>query len=179
MKRRLGWLAAAAGAAALLAIALPPVVESRLPEVELPLAMGQPDFDPIRYFEGTTQGEGTLYIVDGSAIPIRVASTGVREDDGSLTLTQEIREGDKPPRKHTWTMRQVGKGQYETTLSDAVGPVDAHVEGNLMIIAYETKGERIRQELVLNRDRRTVSNRLDAYKWGLNVARLDETIGQK
>ena len=179
MKRGYGWFAAALGIAALVVIVLPPAVQSRLPEVELPPATGQPLFDPIRHFEGNTQGEGTLHIVDGSAIPIRVVSTGIIAEDGSLTLTQEISEGDKPPRTRSWTIRDTGNGTYETNLSDAIGPVDARVDGNRMIIDYETDGERIRQELVLNRDRRTVSNRLDAYKYGLNVARLGETIVKK
>lgn len=140
---------------------------------------GRPGFDPIRYFEGATKGEGRLYIVDGSVIPIRVESTGEKLADGSLRLTQHIREGDNAPRTRSWTLRETSKGDYVAELSDARGTVAAHVEGNRMTIEYETGSERIHQVLVLNRDRRTVSNRLDAYKWGLNVARLDETITQR
>ncbi|WP_265530508.1 DUF3833 family protein [Sphingomicrobium marinum] len=179
MKRIIGWLAVAASLIAFLALSLPAIMQSRLPEVELPMPIGQPDFDPIRFFEGATKGEGTLYIIDGSVIPVRVESTGEKSEDGSLQLTQSIREGDKPPRTRSWTLRETGKGEYVAALSDARGTVEAHVEGNRMTIDYKTGSERIHQVLVLNPDRRTVSNRLDAYKWGLNVARLEETITQR
>ena len=157
-------------AAALLALAL----AACLPASDIEGREG-PDLDPIQFFEGATSGKGTLTLVTGAARPIQVTSEGTRRPDGSLELVQRITEGEKPPRTRTWVMTDEGDGRYGGSLTDAVGAVEAQVTGNHMRIAYETEGERIEQ-LLVQTDERTILNRLDAYKWGLNVARLDETI---
>ena len=135
-----------------------------------------PIFDPIAFFDGRTRGDATLKIVMRSACPVTVEGSGERRG-GDLVLTQRIRECDKPERTRSWTMRATGDGRYEATTSDAVGAVDVRVDGPLLSIGYRTKGDiRITQSLRLARDGRSAQNTLTARKFGMVVARLDETI---
>ena len=150
-----------------------------LPAVDLPEDADAPALDPIAFFEGETEGRGALTLITGKTHRISVTSEGSLRPDGSLELVQQIGEGDKPPRTRTWIMTDEGGGIYGGSLTDAVGAVEARADGNRMTMRYETEGERIEQTLVLEPDGTTVRNRLDAYKWGLNVARLDETIVKK
>ncbi|WP_343345729.1 DUF3833 family protein [Sphingomicrobium sp. XHP0239] len=160
----------------LAAIPLAFALAACLPAVDLPEEAETPRLDPIAFFEGQTEGSGTLVLVTGKTHRIDVESEGTLRPDGSLELVQRISEGDKPARTRTWIMTDEGDGRYGGSLTDAVGEVEAYTDGNRMTIRYETEGERIEQTLALEPDGTTVRNRLDAYKWGLNVARLDETI---
>jgi hypothetical protein len=142
--------------------------------VQLPA--GPALLDPIAFFAGVTNGEGTLDTLIARPVPVTVSSLGFPEH-GGLKLTQRIREGDKPERTRTWTMRRNGPTSYTGTLTDAEGPVAIIVTGPRATIDYRTpSGLRIRQQLALQPDGRTILNRLEAFKFGLRVATLDETI---
>ena len=143
--------------------------------VDLPDPAPSPVLDPIAFFEGETSGRGTLSIITGERRKISVASKGTITDDGSIRLVQRIDDGDGSPATRIVTMRALGQGRYEGTVTDAIEPLEATVEGNRMTLRYRTPDERVRQILVLENEH-TLRNRLDAYRWGLNVARLDETI---
>lgn len=70
-------------------------------------------------------------------------------------------------------------GRFTGTLTDATGPVAVTVSGARATIRYRTPdGITIRQQLALQADGRTLLNRLDAYKFGLRVATVDETISR-
>jgi hypothetical protein len=141
--------------------------------VQLPA--GPAPLDPIAFFIGETRGTGTLNPVLGRSVPITVESRGTR-DGAKLRLVQRITEGDKPPRTRVWAIRKVTNG-YVSTLTDAQGMVIVEVNGPRAYIGYTTpSGLRIRQQLALQPDGRTLLNRLEAYKYGLRVATLDETI---
>ncbi|HYW16346.1 MAG TPA: DUF3833 domain-containing protein [Allosphingosinicella sp.] len=140
------------------------------------LPAGPAPFDPIAFFTGVTNGEGSLDTLIASPVPVTVSSLGLREH-GGLKLIQRITEGDKPLRVRTWTMKPVGRGRYTGTLTDAEGPVSILVDGPRADIAYVTpSGLRIRQQLALQSDGVTVLNRLTAHKYGVRLALLDETI---
>jgi hypothetical protein len=142
--------------------------------VQLPA--GPAPLDPIAFFTGETRGSGTLEPVFGRSVPITVESRGTPEGSG-LRLAQRIREGGKPERTRTWIMRPAGPGRLTGTLTDAEGPVAIQVDGPRASIDYRTpSGLRIRQQLALQPDGRTLLNRLEAFKFGLRVAMLDETI---
>jgi hypothetical protein len=142
--------------------------------VQLPA--GTATLDPIAFFTGVTNGEGTLDTLIASPVPISVASLGFREH-GGLKLIQRIEEGDRPPRVRTWIMKHAGAGRYTGTLTDAQGPVAISVTGPRAEVRYVTpSGLRIRQQLALQSDGATILNRLEAYKYGIRVAVLDETI---
>ena len=144
--------------------------------VELPAAPGV-TLNPIAFFAGRSQGDGTLHQVFGSARGMRVDSFGRPDRNGGLTLTQTIRQEGKSPRTRVWTIRPAGLNRYTGSLTEAVGPVTVLVEGPRAQISYAMKdGLEVRQQLALQGDRRTILNHLVVTKWGVRVARAEETI---
>lgn len=144
--------------------------------VQLPAAEGTV-LDPIAFFSGRSQGEGMLHQVFSDPKRLRVDSTGRQDGSDGLVLTQVIRLEGKRPRTRTWTMRPAGPNLYSGTLTEAVGPVAVVIEGPRAQIAYATKdGLEVRQQLALQADGRTLLNHLIVTKWGVRVARAEETI---
>lgn len=159
-------------------------VRAALPLAFALVACSSPDLpasdnplDPVAFFTGVTSGAGTLDPIVGRSSAIRVESRGSRSAAGGLTLIQRISEGAKPPRIRTWIMQPVSPGRYTGTLTDAEGPVEIAVAGPRATVRYRTpSGLRIQQQLALQPDGRTVLNRLEAFKFGVRVAVLEETI---
>lgn len=136
-----------------------------------------PRFDVIRFFEGRTLGQGTLKVTLRPPERIRVESRGRVEPDGTLLLVQEVARGDRPKRKREWRMREVAPGRYTGTLSDAAGPVSAEANGNRLQLRFRMKGGLdAEQSLTLAPGGRSAQNVLHVRKFGITVARLDETI---
>lgn len=148
-----------------------------LPPVELPPEAAEPKLDPIAFFTGLTEGRGTLSTIAGRKQNLHVVSIGRPSPDGGLVLDQRIALSGEPVRDRRWTLSPAGPGRYSGSLTEAIGPVEARVRGNRMMIRYETKDYAVSQELALTGDG-TLRNRFDAIKWGLNVARLDERISR-
>ncbi len=136
-----------------------------------------PRFDPAVFFAGRTAGVGTVDIVMRSAEPLRVQGAGRVEPDGTLVLDQIVRRGARKPQQRQWRFRPLGPGRYGGTLTDATGPVSAQVDGNRLHLRYAMKGGvQAEQWLYLQRDGRTALNRMAIRKFGMVVARIDETI---
>jgi hypothetical protein len=153
----------------ILALALTACTSVQLPAGPAPL-------DPIAFFTGGTNGEGSLDTLIARPVRVTVSSLGFPEH-GGLKLIQRIEEGDKPLRVRTWTMTRVAPGRYTGTLTDAQGPVSITVTGPRATIRYRTpSGLTIQQQLALQGDGRTLLNRLEAFQFGIRVATLDETI---
>jgi hypothetical protein len=134
-------------------------------------------FDPRAFFTGRSHGEGTLHKIIGGDSKIVVDSIGRPDRRGGLVLDQNIRSGAKSPRQRRWIMRPSGPNRYTGTLSEAEGPVDVQVNGPRATIRYRMRGGiDIEQHLALQSDGRTLLNRLNARKFGIRVARLEETI---
>ena len=135
--------------------------------------------DPVAFFTGRSAGEGRLHTILRSTVPVHVQSLGRPDGTGGLVLVQLIREGAKPPRKRVWTLRPTGPGAYTGELTDARGAVQVQAGGGSAIIQYEMKnGMRVEQMLALRKGGREIVNRLYVYKFGIQVARLDETISK-
>jgi hypothetical protein len=134
--------------------------------------------DPVAFFTGASQGEATLKVIASGPKRVSVRSHGRSDGRGGLILVQHIREGDKPERVRTWTMRPIGTRRYTGTLTpDAEGAVAVDASGPRAQIRYRMKsGLHVRQELALQADGVTLLNRLSVTKWGMQVARLDEVI---
>ncbi|MFV0623384.1 DUF3833 family protein [Sphingomonas sp. ac-8] len=148
-----------------------------LPSSPAALTMRTPVFSPADFFVGRTEGSGTLAVIGGRRTAIRVASIGHVEPDGTLVVTQSVREGDKPVRQRTWRIRQIAPGKFAGTLSDAAGPISGVIDGNLLHLTFRMKGGLTAdQRLYLRADGRTVFNRMAVRKVGVVVAVLAETI---
>ena len=149
--------------AAILAAAGPPAAPAR--------------FDAIAFFTGRTEGEGQLSIALHHAARVRVHGHGHVERDGTLVLDQTVERAGHATTTRTWRIRAVAPGRYAGTLTDARGPIAGESSGDRLHLAYRgAGGVRIEQWLTLDPDGRGAQNRLTARKFGVVVARLDETI---
>lgn len=133
-------------------------------------------FQPLRFFEGRTEGEGRLSIAMRAPALVQVHGRGAFDRDGTLILRQIVDRPGKPSTRRTWRLREVTPGRYSGTLSDATGPVSGEMAGQRLHLAYRMKGGlRAEQWLTSNTDgsaRNTMTIRLR----GIVVARLDEHI---
>lgn len=153
-----------------------PLLLTACTSIQLPA--GPAPLDPIAFFTGATRGQGTLKPLVGRSVTITVESRGTREG-ADLRLVQRITEGTKAPRTRTWIMRPAGPGRFTGSLTDAEGPVAISVEGPRATIRYRTPGGlSIRQQLALQPDGRTILNHLEARRFGIRLAVLEETISR-
>ncbi|WP_416908509.1 MAG: DUF3833 family protein [Polymorphobacter sp.] len=134
------------------------------------------DFDVARFFEGATQGRGTLKIVFQGREEVRVAGRG-RVEDGVIILDQTVWRGERAAETRQWRLRADGAGRLSGTLSDAAGPVSGAVEGNVLHLRFSMNGGvKADQWLTLQPGGARVENVMVMRKFGLPVARLDEVI---
>ncbi len=145
---------------------------------ERPATAATPVFDPIVFFTGKTQGEGTLLRRFGDDKKLTVASIGVVDSNGVLTLHQTITfaTGDVELRK--WIVRRVDATRYHAVLSDADGDVTAETIGSLFHLRYHIRAPRVFMEqwLVLSADGQTASNSAEVSVMGMPWMHLTETI---
>lgn len=141
------------------------------------LQASAPVFDPATFFTGRTVGEGSIDIVFKAAEPLRVQGIGRLDSDGALVLDQVVRRGARGPERRRWRFNRLGPNRYAGTLSDATGPVSADVRGNRLHLRYPMKGGvQAEQWIYLQGDGRTALNRMSIRKFGMVVARINETI---
>jgi len=136
----------------------------------------QAAFNPVEFFRGRTQGEGTLKVLLKSAKIIRVDSTGTSEKDGSLLLTQRIHEPGKAPRTRSWRLRETAPDRFEGTLTDAAGPVRVNVEGERVRIRYRGKDHLDFEQWLTPAGPSRVHNEMRVRRFGIVVARFSEVI---
>lgn len=136
-----------------------------------------PLFDAERFFVGRTHGDGMLTIVASRPRATHVDGIGQIETDGALRLDQHVETDGKPARDRRWRIRPLGGGRYGGTLSDADGPLVAQATGNCLHLRYSAKEHlSVEQWLYLQPDGKVALNRMVVRKFGIRVARLDETI---
>jgi hypothetical protein len=128
------------------------------------------------FFTGRTHADNNLHIIFHRSTKLIVDSVGHREGD-KFILVDTVHEGDKPVRTRKWVTHEVGPGHFTGTLSDATGPVDIRVSGDSATIRYTMNGGlQITQVMKLQPDGHTLSNNVDARKFGMRFARVDGTI---
>ena len=80
-------------------------------------------------------------------------------------------------RRRQWRRRETTPGRYVGTLTDAVGPFAGATSGNALHLRFSAPGdEDYEQWLFLGADGQSARNLMTVRKWGIVVARLDETI---
>ena len=142
-------------------------------------AAGQtPKLDLTAFFSGRSHADNVLKIVFHGPTKLIVDSIGGKGDRGDFVLIDTVHEGDKPERTRKWIMRADGPNHFTGSLSDAVGPVDIVVAGDTATIRYVMKDGRVNvvQQLQLRPDGRSLSNHVDARKFGLKFARVDGVV---
>ena len=84
---------------------------------------GQQHADPLRFFAGRTETQGTVKVIFHSPYRSRCLGQGRIEADGSLFLVQRVEDEGKSPRERRWRVRQAGPGHWTGAMSEANGPV--------------------------------------------------------
>ena len=133
-------------------------------------------FNPVAFFHGRTHGDGVLKVIFQSPKKMSVDSEGMSETDGSLLLKQTIHEPEKPPRVRYWRMRQTGPNRFEGTLTDAASPVRVDVHGERIRIRYKDKDHLDFDQMLTPAGAREVRNSMRVRRFGIIVARFEETI---
>lgn len=144
--------------------------------IALLLAAAAAQFDPVAFFQGRTQGVGTLKAAFQKSKTIRVESVGASQKDGTLLLTQVIHEPGKAPRTRLWRIRKEATGRYSGTLTDAKGPVRVDVEPTGIRIRYRDKDNLDFDQRLTATGPRQLHNRMTVRRFGLRVATFDEII---
>ena len=145
-----------------------------------PAHAGAPAFDPAVFFAAKTEGRGRLKTLFAKAQDTLVDGSGRVEGDGSIILDQFVRRGDKPATKREWHLRRIAPGRYAGTLTDADGPVSGDVYGSRLHLALPMKGGlNAEQWLDIQPGGQLAQNRMIVRKFGVAVARLQETITRK
>jgi hypothetical protein len=138
-------------------------------------AQSQPVLDPLDFFTGEVRGEGTVKVMMRPATKMRSESRGTPDGKGGIILDQKVYETGKPVRISRWILHPTSKNTLGG--SNGEGPVTGKLNGNRLYLRYRMKnGLAAEQYMVLQPDRRTLRNRMTVRKWGMVVARIDETI---
>ncbi|CAN5604498.1 hypothetical protein BH10PSE14_BH10PSE14_07730 [soil metagenome] len=136
-----------------------------------------PTFDPIAFFDGTTEGHAVFDKILSHRHAVRVDGHGTVDDEGAVVLDQRVTVEGKPPKMRHWRIHRVSSNHYAGTLTDAPGGVTGVVSGDRLTLRFRLKGGYdVRQWLTLAPDRRSAHNIMVVRKLGITVAALDETI---
>jgi hypothetical protein len=136
-----------------------------------------PRLDMLAFFSGKTHAENLMKIVLKRPAKLVVDSVGGKGDRGDFVLIDTVKEEGRPERTRKWVMKQVAPNRFTGSLSDAVGPVDVTINGDSALILYTMKGGlKVRQEMKLLADGKTVSNHVVVKKFGLKFATVDGRI---
>ena len=140
-------------------------------------AKPQPKLDPLEFFTGETRGEGTIKVMMKASSTVRSESRGTPDGKGGMILDQKVHEAGKPVRSSRWTLQPTSKTTLTGTVSNTPGPVTGRLNGNRLQLKYPMPGGLVAEQFMyLQPDRRTLLNRITVRKFGIVVARIEETI---
>ena len=132
---------------------------------------------PLRFFEGRTEGSGTIKLFMKKPYRSRSIGRGVIEPDGSLVLVQRVEDDGKPPRVRRWLIRQTGPGHYSGTMSEAAGPVTIDEVGGNYRFRFTMKGHfAVEQWLFPLPGGMAARNSMKVRRFGMTVGTSDGTI---
>jgi hypothetical protein len=141
------------------------------------LAAAAPAVDLPAFFTGRTHAENVLKVVFHSPEKLVVDSVDKREGSEFVQI-DTVHEGDKPVRTRVWRTQEVAPGHFTGSLSDAIGPVEILVSGNMATIRYVMADGRLKiiEQMQLQPGGRALSNHVIAKKFGLTFAHVDGMI---
>jgi hypothetical protein len=125
---------------------------------------------PLRFFEGRTEGLGTIRLMLKKPFRTRSVGKGRFERDGSLLLVQRVEDEGRPPHERRWKIRQVGPSRFTGTMSEATGPVIIDEIGGRYRFRFKMKGNlTVEQWLAPIAGGLSVRNRITIRKFGMTV----------
>lgn len=146
--------------------------------VAAPVASAEQPVDPLRFFEGRTEVEGTVKVMFHKAYKTHSVGNGVIGSDGVLTLVQLVRDEGKPAHERRWRVRPAGSGNFSAMMSEAIGPVTIQrVGADSYRFRYKMKGKlNVEQVLTPINGGRAATNVGKVRRMGVVVATTDGII---
>ena len=143
-----------------------------------PLASAEErQIDPLRFFEGRTETQGTVKVMFHKAYHTHSIGAGRIEPDGSLTLVQRVEDEGKPSHDRRWRVRRTAPDRYVASMTEAVGPVAIDRIGDRYRFRFTMKGNmRAEQILTPQPDGRSARNTMKVKRMGITVATTEGTI---
>ena len=131
----------------------------------------------MQFFEGRTEGSGTVKILLDK--PYRTSSVGAGrfEPDGSMLFVQRVVDEGRAPRERRWKIRQTGPRRYSGTMSEALGPVTIDEVGGRYRFRFRMKGNlSVEQWLVPLAGGTVARNSMTVRKFGVKVGTSEGII---
>jgi hypothetical protein len=139
-----------------------------------PASAAGPAGSPMKFFEGRTEGTGTIRLVLGKAYRTRSIGHGHFEPDGTMVFVQRVVDEGKPPHERRWKIRQTGLRQFSGTMSEAIGPVKIDEIAGRFRFRFRMKGNlSIEQWLIPLAGGTTARNTATIRKFGVKVGTSD------
>lgn len=140
-------------------------------------AAAQQQADPLRFFAGRTESQGTVKVAFKKPFGSRSVGQGRIESDGSLTLVQRVEDEGKAPDERRWRVRRVGPGRFTGTMSQASGPVEIQRIGERYRFRFRMKGNLNVEQWLIPLPGATAARTVTKIrKFGVTVASIDGTI---
>ena len=132
---------------------------------------------PLRFFEGRTETVSTVKVVTKRPFRSRSLGRGIIRRDGSLDLQQRVEEDGEPPRDRRWLIRQVGKGRFVGTMTEARGPVTVEEVGDRYVFRFKMKGNlAVEQWLTPLPGGKSAQNKVTIRKLGVRVGNSEGVV---
>ena len=126
---------------------------------------------PMQFFEGRTEGTGTIRILLGKAFVTRSVGHGRFERDGTMVFVQRVVDQGRPARERRWKIRQTGPRHFTGTMSEAIGPVTIEEIAGRFRFRFRMKGNlSVEQWLIPLAGGTAARNTLTIRKFGVKVA---------
>ena len=126
---------------------------------------------PMQFFEGRTEGTGTIRILLGKAFVTRSVGHGRFERDGTMVFVQRVVDQGRPARERRWKIRQTGPRHFTGTMSEAIGPVTIEEVAGRFRFRFRMKGNlSVEQWLIPLAGGTAARNTLTIRKFGVKVA---------
>jgi hypothetical protein len=133
--------------------------------------------DPLRFFEGRTETQGTVKVIFHKPFQTHSIGDGRIEPDGSLLLVQRVQDDGKPAHLRRWRVRQTAPNQFTASMSEAVGPVTIDKVGDRYRFRFRMEGNLSAEQILTPLPGgRAARNSLKVKRMGITVATTDGTI---
>lgn len=142
-----------------------------------PLSSASVQVDPLRFFEGRTETQGTVKVMFHKAYHTHSIGIGRIEGDDSLTLIQRVEDEGKPPRERRWQVRRTAPGRFTGSMTDAIGPVTIDKVGERYRFRFKLKGNLSAEQILTPLPGgRSARNTVKVKRMGITVATTEGTI---
>lgn len=133
--------------------------------------------DPLAFFEGRTESISIVKVMMHKPYRTRAMGVGHIRSDGTLDLVQRLEREGEETRTRRWLIKEVGKGRYAGTMSEATGPVNIDEVDGRYRFRFKMKGNlSVEQWLTPHADWRSADNKLTVKKFGIKVGSSDGII---